>query len=249
MLINAGELIKQSFSLYRENSQLFIRYMILLFIPTAIITILGGLLEILVDAPSGLFTILYGIVGIASTLVAFWITLAFIRVVANAYAKKEGTPLRDQLNGATHLIWPAIWVSIISALAIIGGALLFIIPGIIFSIWFSFALYSVILDEQKGIEALKHSKSLVKGRWWQVFWRLLVPGIFFTGVLLIAQWVISFPLETLLDGMSPGTIKFTLVFSLLSLFTSLLSVIITPLTTAAPTILYMELKKVGINKK
>ncbi len=243
MLINAREIIKQSFSLYKENGQLFIRYMILLFIPTAIITILGSLLEILVNKPSGLFTILYAIVGITSTLAAFWITLAFIRVVANAYAKKKGMPLRDELRGATSLIWPAIWVSIISALVIFGGLLLFLIPGIIFSIWFSFSLYSVILDNQKGVEALKHSKALVKGRWWQVFWRLLVPGIFFTIILFVAQWIISFPLNAILGSMSPGTIGFTLVLSLLSLVASLFSVIITPLSTAAPTILYMELKK------
>jgi len=72
-------------------------------------------------------------------------------------------------------------------LIILGGTLLFIIPGIIFSLWFMFAPYRVILSEnkEKTKEVFSYSKKLVIGRWWAAFWRVTAPQAFFSLVLYI----------------------------------------------------------------
>lgn len=52
--------------------------------------------------------------------------------------------------------------------------LLFVIPGIIYTIIYIFTLEAVVLRGLRGMKALKYSKELVKGYWWRVFSSLLL---------------------------------------------------------------------------
>ena len=55
-------------------------------------------------------------------------------------------------------------ISLLTALAIVGGFFLLLVPGLIFMAWFALSLY-VALDEDKGVvDSMKRSKELVKGR-------------------------------------------------------------------------------------
>jgi len=62
------------------------------------------------------------------------------------------------------------WIMSLMGLIIVGGFILLIIPGIIFSIWFSLALFVLIAEDIKGMNALLKSKEYVKGKWWSVLW-------------------------------------------------------------------------------
>ena len=74
---------------------------------------------------------------------------------------------------------------------VMGGYLLFIIPGIIISIWFSVATFIFVIEERKGMTALLYSRHLVSGHWWGVFLRfsflavlgllIVLPLMFFSG--------------------------------------------------------------------
>lgn len=55
--------------------------------------------------------------------------------------------------------------------------LLFFIPGFIFLVNQYFSLEAVTLREQSGQAALSYSKSIVQGRWWKIFFLLLVSVI------------------------------------------------------------------------
>ena len=46
-----------------------------------------------------------------------------------------------------------------------GGFVFFIVPGVIFSIWLSFSVLILIVENEKGTNALVRSKEYVKGRW------------------------------------------------------------------------------------
>ncbi len=243
MLISAKDIIVKSVHLYKENMRLFLSYMGALFVPLAVSILLGGLFT-LSDHTSVPLTMVRVTIMILVYLASLWITLTFIRVVAHRY---EGTPaesMKQELQKSIPLIWPAILASLLAGLTVFGGALLLIIPGIIFSIWFAFVIYAVAIDTKKPIDAMRASKSLVVGRWFPVFWRFVAPGILFGILVFAAEGSLGFILGKLGSGISPEqtgiymgvTILFGLVSSALSLF-------LTPLTTAAPTILYQELKK------
>ncbi len=88
-----------------------------------------------------------------------------------------------------------IGTSILYFFSIIAGTLLLIIPGIIVSVWFMFYTYSIVFAEKSFIDALKYSKSLVIGRWWQVFWKSMGFGIL---------WWLIFSLPIILLGFGIG---------------------------------------------
>ncbi len=60
------------------------------------------------------------------------------------------------------------------------------IPGIIFVVWFAFSQF-ILLEEDniRTTQVLKKSKKLVDGRFWQIFVRLFVFGIFFSLVTIL----------------------------------------------------------------
>lgn len=53
---------------------------------------------------------------------------------------------------------------------LVGGFLLFIIPGIIFIIWFLSGQYVLVSEDLRGFNALLRSKQLIQGNWWRIFW-------------------------------------------------------------------------------
>jgi len=60
---------------------------------------------------------------------------------------------------------PLIGTSILMGLAVAGGFLLLIIPGILCMIWFSLSQHVVVIEELSGVAALKRSKKLVSPHW------------------------------------------------------------------------------------
>ena len=250
MLISVKDIIKQSIELYRKNYLFFLKYMLLLFIPTGVMSIagaiLGSVLETTLLYGFGLTLALYLLVVAIGTIASLWISIAFIRTIVKTYNGGKSKDMREELLSTTHLIIPAIAASILTTLILLGGLILLIIPGIIFSIWFAFVIYRIALEEDKAIESLHHSKELVKGRWWAVLWRLVAPAVVFAIVMGIIQGIIGYPLDLLLKA-TVGTNLFILTLSFISLITTAIALLITPLTTTAPTILYLDLKKKPVN--
>lgn len=79
--------------------------------------------------------------------------------------------------------------SLLGGLIVIGLSLLLVIPGIIWIVYYTFVLQVVVLRGMRGKVALDYGKSLVKGRWWKIFWINLV--------LLLISMVIGFGQEYL----------------------------------------------------
>ena len=75
-------------------------------------------------------------------------------------------------------MWRFLLISLIVGLIIGFGALLLIIPALIFGIWYSFSIFLVLDKELRVKEALKQSKAMVKGKFWVILGRNLVFGLF-----------------------------------------------------------------------
>lgn len=75
------------------------------------------------------------------------------------------------------------WVQLLMGLAILGGLLLLIVPGIIFIAWFSYAPYVVLEEGLKGRAALRRSRELARHRKLDTFGAMLVSNV--PGVLAI----------------------------------------------------------------
>ncbi|MFA6427131.1 MAG: hypothetical protein WCW16_01640 [Candidatus Magasanikbacteria bacterium] len=245
MLLSAGDVISRSVKLCRDNMNLFLKYSGLILVPTLLVTLAGYTVGITMVASQS-FAMglgLYLILVIALALFGFMVGIALMKAVAMRYEGQTAMPLGEALKNSMKYILPGILVAILTGLATLGGFLLLIIPGIIFGIWFAFSFQALVIDDKHGTDALKTSKHLVHARWFGVFWRLFLPALVFGLLYMALQWILQLILGVRSEAVIDSTASFTVRMVMYTILTSILSALLTPFTTAASTILYIELKK------
>lgn len=126
-------------------------------------------------------------VGVMVAMVFYlWFYLAALcRIGGIAYG--QDLSLRACFATGLQRLFPVIIASVLYGLAMMGGFILFVIPGLI--LWLSLAFYAlcIVLEGDGILESLKHSHRLVWGNWW----RTAVIGT----VVLIVYYVISLAIE------------------------------------------------------
>ncbi len=230
-LLGPGQILSQSWKIYNDNFWKFIGISV---IPLAgwffIGLMLGaGLLisNTLSSFLSPIIAIILGIV-IGIVLVVLVIYLAVWAQASLIVAIRDHAqllPFKEIFKRGRPYINPYFSASVTAGLYILFGTILLIIPGIIFWVWYSFAGISVILENSDSSQALKLSKSLSKGRWGSVFWRILCPIFIVWGVLVL----ISIAGHAL-----PKTVG--------NIVSNVVSLIISPLIIVYMVQLYMNLK-------
>lgn len=176
MLISIGDLFKKSFEFYKSKFYIIITLALIPFVNFAITSVLMGSFEVKKDGIGfyvGLVLIVL-IFSLVALVVNFWVELAFFYAIKEKDAKTDAKSL---LKFSWPNIYSYAWIAFLMGIIMMAGFLLLIIPGIIFSIWFSLSLYVFVFEEVKGMKALKRSKELVYGYWWPVFGRLFVFGL------------------------------------------------------------------------
>ena len=149
-------------------------------------------------------------------------TMALARLV-EASLKGEPISWSQALRHALSRWGASIGTSFLGGLIIIGLLLLLIVPGIIWSLYYSFAIYVVALRGLSGKKALDYSKSIVKGQWWRVFGYLCLIEIlsFMSGILvslpnlfLPDSRILNIAFDTTTDIVSALFLCMTIVFFL-----------------------------------
>lgn len=122
--------------------------------------------------------ILYaGVWSIVSFVIGLWAQASGYEAVKRVAAGGV-LEFRDTYKASWKLVWKFFLVSILIVLAVLGGLVLLIIPAVIFGVWFSFSYWRLIEGRGGAVQSMKESKALVKGRFWKVFGRLIVFGLF-----------------------------------------------------------------------
>lgn len=146
-----------------------------------------------------------------SLLIAADVLALIYCAVSGLYAqifliKESNLSVREAFDKSRKYFWRYIWLTIISAIVIMVGFILVVIPGIVFSIWFSFAFYVLVFEGVGGIAALKRSRNLVRGFWWTVLARLIVISLL--GAIASALFnLIMQPGIVILNGITGGVIS------------------------------------------
>ncbi|MFA5023811.1 MAG: hypothetical protein WC523_02535 [Patescibacteria group bacterium] len=176
----------------RKIIGVYIWGLFLAIIPLVIVLIFFGLAAWLDQnsATSLSFKIVLGVVTAVGILLAVYFSIrAYMGVFLLVKKDYQGQEL-EIFKETKKLFWPYLGLTILTTVLIFLWALLLIIPGIIYSIFYSFAVYAFFFEDKRGMAAIRRSFSLVKGYWWPVFGRLLVLGI----VCWIFLMLISIPL-------------------------------------------------------
>ena len=113
-----------------------------------------------------------------------WGTAALITFVAHPH---QPISINEAFNRNTRRLWPLIWTTLLVAVVVILGLIALIIPGIYLAVAFSFVTFSIVLEDKKGLAALRASRALIKDHWWAVFGRFLALGV----IIVLAFIVLS----------------------------------------------------------
>lgn len=202
-----------------------------------------------------LFTFL-GIAALSAVLVSPFVRGVACRISADAFDGRNPQPrevLRETLPRYWALVGAALLIGLVAfavlivpgalliggvatggdGLAVLGGILMFVAFFVV--IWlvnrFQLAFAAVVVERVGPVAALRRSAELVKGRWWRVFGTLLLASLVSGIVAQIASLPFALPGDIFGDVLG-------VVF--LTIGTVIASIITTPLSANAQTLLYFD---------
>lgn len=182
-LPDIGVLLKETWELYKKRVGTFL---LISLIPSLISSFwaLFSAGYFAVSRDNINITLLTGILIIIAAIAViffwFWSQVALLFAIKDS---EENIGFKESFRRGWHKIGSYLWISILSALVVIGGYLLLIVPGIIFAIWFSLAAFVLVTENIKGMDALLKSREYIKGRWGGVFWRFIGFGLIVSLIL------------------------------------------------------------------
>src|SRR3989344_2048549 len=145
-----------------------------MFIGIAVIPVLLKLTDLILP-----FFIASGGIQISLTIVSFLAIMIMQYTIIDTVVE-NGEPVGGvggAYRKALRFFLPAMWVGFLVGISTFGGMMLLVIPGIIVSIWLSFALIVLFAEGRRGMSALTGSWHYAHGFGLQIFWRLLASGV------------------------------------------------------------------------
>lgn len=146
------------------------------------------------------------------------IVLSFIINIGNTLivaGYKDKFSFANIFNRSLNLVLPFFIVSVLFGIIVLGGFFVFIIPAFIFGFIFMFYSYEVILNNKKGMEALKGSLAIVNDNFGSIFVRLLLLLLSYIG-LLVVYLIAAFIFTKIGSSFSLDIQSFKIMFGLLS---------------------------------
>ncbi|HEV8645283.1 MAG TPA: hypothetical protein VGR01_06910 [Burkholderiales bacterium] len=120
----------------------------------------------------------------ATVLVLFLLALPIYMILIAAVVYRLGAAAGmheasagQALARGVRCVLTLIGAAILYLLAMAGGLILLIIPGIILSLSLSFGFFAIVLDGESALGGLKRSHRLVWGNWWRTLAVVSVPVV------------------------------------------------------------------------
>jgi hypothetical protein len=173
--LGLGGILDQAIAITKDHFGLLFSIMLLLLVPFNLIT---GFVSLTLmpelpavptaedmaelNAVQARYWPLFALFGLLSGLVVLPVTnAAVISAVARLYLGQTVTAREAVSHGFRRLL-ALVGTTILMYLAIMGGLILLIIPGILFALWFGLSQHVVVIEEISGQAALGRSKKLVR---------------------------------------------------------------------------------------
>jgi len=108
-------------------------------------------------------------------VISMWGQIAILLLIKDG---KKGVTIKEALVKAWGKLKSYWWISFLKGFIVVGGYLLLIVPGFLFSIWFSMASFVFVSEDIKGMNALLKSREYVRGYFWAIVGRYMFWGVF-----------------------------------------------------------------------
>lgn len=232
-----GSLLKSTWSDYKKQAFKFIEllvygligslpFMLLLFIFIRVLMV-GG------ETWPG-----FGVLGI---FIVFFLGSLVLMIVWNLRAQIGGILLlkenyqlspRESFKRADKYMGPFIGVTALLSVLIFAWGLLFLLPALIFGIYYGFSQYVQVAEDERPFRSVERSYDLVRGHWWSVFGRFLLLIL----VGFLAYGALSIPFFWISEG--------GWLFEAYNLLINLIWIILSPFFTIYPYKVYRNLVRI-----
>lgn len=234
ILLTPFELLSRSWITYRQRMWTLLGISLIPIILAALTSFLIVAMWYVSGSMAGLdkAVVTIGAIILAISLAIGVIYLSLLSQVGLIIAirdSKEKIGIKEALKRARGNIGSYFWALFLAGLAVLGGYILFIIPGIIFTVWFAFAGYIVLTEGKKGSAALSQSREYTKGLWWEIAVRILF--IFIISLIISAIFSVGE-----LFGGTAGNVS--------SLLQTIVSAFLAPLYIIYSYSLYLNIKAI-----
>jgi hypothetical protein len=185
-----GEILSTAFRLYQRHWRTLLAIAAVVVVPFTLLQyLLGDQLrtrgEVTSNGVVETATWAVGIAGLVAALAGVVMVLVLTGAITRAVAAEvagEDPGVEQSYRFGFHRFWSVLLVSVLVGLAIIGGLILFIIPGIYIGVRLAVSIETLVVEGRRGTQAMGRSWELVGGHWWHAFGTLVVAGLL-TGVV------------------------------------------------------------------
>ncbi|MFA5248454.1 MAG: hypothetical protein WC415_04490 [Patescibacteria group bacterium] len=180
------------------------------------------------------------ILGFASLVaVIFAIYISIISKIGSFNLLKDRTEkILEVFKNSRVNFWGFVWISILTAILVMLWTVAFIIPGVIFGVYYSLAIYAFIFEGKTGMSAIKRSQELIKDYWWAFLGRILLFSLIIMAGYAVVAIIFSLPEFAIAKGTASQIIFKNFADLIGALFSAF---IITPLYLIFSSLIYKNL--------
>ena len=183
--LGIGEILSTAFQLYRRHWQTLWAIAAVVVVPITLLHYLVGDLvrtqgETTRNGVTETATWSVGLAGLVAALAGILMYLVLTGAITRAVAAEvagQDPSLEQSYRFGFHRLGSVLLVGVLVGLAVIGGLILFIIPGIYIGIRLCVSIEALVVEGRRGTEAMGRSWGLVGGHWWHAFGTVVVGGL------------------------------------------------------------------------
>jgi hypothetical protein len=187
--------------------------------------------------------VVVSLIGAGVSAIAFLLIIgATFRSVSEAYFDRDAG-LRASIGFAARRAHSLLWLTLLVVLAVGLGMLVafvtFSFLAVIFGIWalvvWSLSVPALMVEDARGIKAMRRSFNLVTGRWWRTFGALVV-GFVFIGLFQLLTALLQEAIGSLAED---SVVAYVAVLDISFAVSTILTA---PLQAAVVTMIYYDLR-------
>lgn len=248
MSINASEpqiirpkiVLPSSAQLFGDSWRLLLAYRQKIFGAALVISAPLVISQVVLDTYNASADLQLSTAALAIVTVFFGVSLVLLiiqNVVMTLMVKDidQAVTITQTFGQALRLFWSSLLLVIMLSVTVTLGLLLFIIPGIILAMQFSFAFCVLVFEQHRGWGALKRSRQLVRGATGKVFWRYLMLGI----AIMLLWILVNLPLSIFAEA---GLMSTQVLLYLGTVVGILLNAFVLAITALYTVLLYRALR-------
>lgn len=176
--IGAGDVVSETFSVYRENFAALFGSALAVFV---VVGVIAGIVQVGDSIILGLIASIIRLAGHALY------TGFVVRLVQDVRDGRRDDTVGDLFEAAMPAILSLIVFGVLFAIAVGIGFVFLIVPGLILLTFWSVGAPAIVIEGLNPIEAFGRSWRLVRGNAWAVFGTLLLIFL----IVLVIQFVIT----------------------------------------------------------